>query len=251
MAVKGSLRRGNRERPEEPAEDDSMEALEGDLDADVDDFDDDVDDADTVADSLANPATKSRRKLPLVLVGVAALAVLVAAVVVAAHAASSTSAAKKAEQSTGLKTFVDKQAGFEFSYPASWKVIPKPASTTALQVSFGAGIVDRLVVQAVHMQASVEPKTENDIKTFTDGAIGGGHITVLQQLAITTNGLLGYNYLYTLPPIGKVKLVHSQFFIFPPHEMVVLLFQAVDTDFSARAEGIRQVLASFRAIPTS
>jgi hypothetical protein len=76
---------------------------------------------------------------------------------------------------------------------------------------------------------------------------------VLKQQAVTVNGLPGYYYFYSLPTdvATGTTLVHSHFFVFPPHEIVSLTFQSIDHDFSGLAHGFDQVIGTFQALPAT
>ncbi len=227
MAVNGSASKDSVDREEVPAEDDV----------------DDVDDLDTRPPHRTFSAPKRRRRrLPIIAIGCVVIALVAGAVVVVYRITR--------PPKTSI-TFTDKKDGFRLTYPATWTVTKDTGAAVVLHVSFGAATLDTLVVKAVPLAVSVNTKNEATIKTFTDGAIGSAKITVLQQLAVKVNGLLGYDYLYTLPPTDGVTLLHSQFFIFPPHEMVILLFQTLEPDFAANAKSIGKVIDSVQAVPTS
>jgi hypothetical protein len=193
------------------------------------------------------------RRLQIVVAGV----VLLVAIAVIVVLVTSRSPAKKSSASTSTTTpqvasgstpFIDKQGGFSLSYPSSWTVTADSDPNVPLHLLIGPSGLDALLVRVVPLQQSVDTSNETNIKAYTDAVISGSNVNVLQQKAITINGLLGYYYFYSLAQSSTINatLVHSHFFLFPPHEMVSLTFQATSTDFNALASTFDQVIGSFR-----
>jgi hypothetical protein len=144
---------------------------------------------------------------------------------------------------------VDQTAHFHLTYPPSWTVVKSADKDVPLQLNFGAGGLDTLLVRVVPLVTSVDTSNEANIKAFTDAVISGTNITLLKQEAIKVNQVPGYYYLYTLPkdPVTGVTLVHSHFFVFPPQEMVSLTFQTVNADFAGLAPTFDKVVSSLQA----
>ncbi len=208
---------------------------------------DDVDEVDRRPPhrDLGAPKTAHRR-MPIVLIGGA----VVAAIAVAAVLLSSTSSKKKAPPANpAFATFVDRQAGFSLTYPSSWAASRADDPNVPLLLNIGADGLDTLLVRVFPLQRSVNTANEADIKSVTDAIISGTKVNVLHQEPISVNGLPGYYYFYSLPadPATKTTLVHSHFFVFPPHQMVSLTFQTIDHDFSGLAHAFDQVMLSFRS----
>jgi hypothetical protein len=182
------------------------------------------------------------RRIPILLIGGA----LVAAIAVVAVLLSSTSSKKKSPPP--FMTFVDRQAGFSLSYPSSWSVSRANDANVPLLLNIGASGLDTLLVRVFPLQITVNTANEADIKAVTDAVISGTKVNVLHQEPISVNGLPGYYYFYTLPadPATKTVVVHSHFFVFPPHQMVSLTFQTLEQDFSGLAHSFDQVMLSFR-----
>jgi hypothetical protein len=214
---------------------------------------DDVDEAELRAPrSPISLSTGRRRRLPIVLIGVTAVvAVAVVAVLVTSSSSGSKSPTTAPPQPT-FTTFQDKTAGFKLTYPSTWQSGRPNDPNVPLLLNFGASGLDTLLVRVVPIEAAqVDTASAADIKAFTDAVISGTNVNVLKQQAITVNKLPGYYYFYTLPkdPATGVTLVHSHFFVFPPHEMVALTFQTVDADFQQFAASFDQVVSSVQTIP--
>jgi hypothetical protein len=199
---------------------------------------------------VVTPSNKTSRRLPMLAIGVVVLAAVVVGAILLSSGPSSSSKAKTTPTTTpGFVAFVDQAAHFHLSYPASWTVVKSSDKEVPLQLNFGAGGLDTLLVRAVPMVATVNTANEADIKAFTDSILSGTNITLLKQEAIKVNQLPGYYYLYTLPkdPVTGVTLVHSHFFVFPPQEMVSLTFQTVSADFAGQATTFDKVVSSLQA----
>jgi hypothetical protein len=235
--------------------------------------DDDLDDVDRpppkgpIVRSTGGPK-EPRRRLPLIIIGI----VLLAVVAVLAVVLSSRSAPKKAVASTtdttnasGCTTplvnspvpptgapfvvFQDAQAKFTLSYPAAWKSAKASDPSVPLLLHLRADDLDTVQIRVVPLQSTVDTSNESSIKSFTDAVISGTNVNVLKQQALTINGLLGYYYFYSLAPnpcYPKITVVHSHFFLFPPHEMLDMVFQTTQTDFAPLAASFDQVIASLR-----
>jgi hypothetical protein len=223
MAVKGSTSKDSTELAEDPAEDD-------------------IDDADHSPSSRTySSPRRRRRRLPILIIGV----VVVAAVAVTAIWLGSSKPT--------YQTFVDHQGGFKLTYRSAWAESPSGDPSVPLVLSFGADGLDTFLVTVSQMQASVNTSNVADIKAFTDAVISGTKVNVQKQLAFTVDGLPGYYYFYSLPrdPSTGIVLVHSHFFVFPPHEMVQLMFQTETQDTNKFTPDFNKVLASLKIIPAS
>ncbi len=192
-----------------------------------------------------SPAKATRGRLPIIVIG----GVVVVIVAVVAVVLSTSSSPKKGATTTpGFATFVDQKAGFSMVYPSAWAVAPATDPDVPLLLNIGEDGLNTVLVRVTALQGTVNTSNETDIKSVTDAIISGTKVNVLQQQAIKVDGLLGYYYFYSLPvePTSGTTLVHSHFFIFPQHEMVSIIFQTVDHDFSGLAHSFDQVIASFR-----
>jgi hypothetical protein len=223
MAVKGSTGKDSVDPTVEPVEDDR----------------DDVDHGPSTR-SYSTPRRR-RRRLPILLI---AVVVIVVVAVVAIWLGSS---------KTTYQTFTDRSAGFKLSYRSSWSESPSGDTRVPLVLSFGADGLDTFLVTVTPMQASVDTSNVADIKAFTDAVISGTKVDVEKQLAFTVDGIPGYYYFYSLPkePSTGIVLVHSHFFVFPPHEMVQLMFQTETQDTNRFTPDFNKVLASLKIIPAS
>jgi len=219
---------------------------------------DDVDEAPRRAQSReASPPKRGRRKGPLIAIGAAVLA---AVAILAVVLSSGGSKAKSKTPSTtatppvaGFTAFRDPVAGFTLAYPTAWHVEKSNDSNVPLLLTMGRNPLDTLLVRVIDIPADVDVSNVDNIRAFTDAVISGTKITVLKQQSLTVNGVPAYYYFYTLPPDPSTgtTLVHSHFFVFPPHEMVSLTFQTLNSDFSGFASTFDQVVSSLRAIPTA
>jgi hypothetical protein len=219
---------------------------------------DDVDDADRTAKTRpASPPKGGRRRIPLIAVGV----VIVAAVAVIAVLVSSggSGGSNKATSTTtvpvkaGFTAFSDAAAGFSLTYPASWTPVTSNDPNVPLLATIGTDNLNTFLVRVVPIPSTVDTSNVDNIKAVTDAVLSGTRITVLKQQSLTVNGLPAYYYFYTLPTeVGSgTTLVHSHFFLFPPHQMVSLLFQTQDKDFPGLAATFDKVVGSLRAIPAA
>ena len=216
---------------------------------------DDVDEVEAKPSRSAISQPKAgRRRLPIVLIGVTAVvAVAIIAVVVTSGSSGSKTTSTTTPRNPAFIAFQDKSAGFELSYPSTWQKGTPNDPNVPLLLNFGAGGFDTLLVRVVPIEAAqVNTASATDIKAFTDAIISGTNVNVLKQQAVTINKLPAYYYFYSLPkdPATGVILVHSHFFIFPPHQMVALTFQTVDQDFQQFAAAFDQVVSSVQTIPT-
>ncbi|HEX3538866.1 MAG TPA: hypothetical protein VHT75_00360 [Acidimicrobiales bacterium] len=234
--------------------------------------DDELDDVDRPRSIPANSGSNgARRRLPLILIGLVVIAAIALVVVVLTNGSSSKSAAPPTTTQTTdangcttppaahgpalptggpLANFQDQQAKFTLSYPAAWKEVKSTDPNVPLLIHIRSDTLDTVLVRVLPTQATVDTTNEASIKSFTDAVISGTKVNVLKQQPITINGLLGYYYFYALPPnpcYPNITLVHSHFFLFPPHEMLDLVFQATDTDFAPLASSFDQVINSVRA----
>jgi hypothetical protein len=211
--------------------------------------DDDVDEGDRASPKRAGRGAKqTRSRLPIILIGgVVVAAIAVTAVLVTSGSSSNSTPKAK----SGFTAFVDQKAGFGLTYPAAWTATPANDANVPLLLNVGADGLDTVLVRVLPLQTSVDTSNEASIKSVTDAIISGTKVSVLQQQAIKVNGLAGYYYFYSLPkdPTSGTTLVHSHFFVFPPHEMVSLTFQTLDHDFSALAHSFDQVVTSFHTVP--
>jgi hypothetical protein len=179
---------------------------------------------------------------------------VVAVVAVLISSGSSKPQAKPKSTSTtqaipgSFTTFNDQAAGFSLSYPPTWTTVKSTDPAVPLQLTFGAEGLDVLLVRVVPLQTSVDTSSVDNMKAFTDSVISGSNVTVLKQEGFTVGNVAGYYYFYTLPkdPNTGVTLVHSHFFVFPPHQMVSLTFQTLDRDFANLANTFDQVVSSLR-----
>jgi len=235
MAVNGSVSKGSVNGAEDLPEDDV----------------DDVDDVEVHPKSrVVSPPKKRSRRLPIVALGVVVLAAVAVAAVLLSSSPSKPKASppKNPNPSPGFLPFVDQKANLRLSYPPSWTVVKSADADVPLQLNFGAAGLDTLLVRVVPLTTSVDTSNEANIKAFTDAVLSGTNITVLKQEAIKVNQVPGYYYLYTLPkdPATGITLVHSHFFVFPPHEMVSLTFQTVNADFAGLAPTFDKVVSSLQ-----
>ncbi len=239
MVVNGSASSGGVDRAEVSAEDD-------------------VDDADRTSTARpASPPNGGRRRISLIAVG----AVIVAAVAVTAALVSSGGGggSKKATSTTtvpvkaGFTAFSDAAAGFSLTYPSSWTPSKSSDPNVPLLATIGDDNLNTFLVRVVPIPSTVDTSNVANIKAVTDAVLSGTRITVLKQQSLTVNGLPAYYYFYTLPTdVGSgTTLVHSHFFLFPPHQMVSLLFQTLDKDFSGLAATFDKVVGSLRATPAT
>ena len=234
--------------------------------------DDDLDDVDRPPTKTSNSGSNGgRRRLPLVLIGLVIIAAVALIIVLLSNKSTKSAAPPTATQTTdanGCTTppatnspapptggpftnFEDQQAKFSLSYPAAWKEVKSTDPNVPLLVHVRSDTLDTVLVRVLPTQATVDTTNEASIKSFTDAVISGTKVNVLKQQAITINGLLGYYYFYALPAnpcYPNITLVHSHFFLFPPHEMLDVVFQATDTDFAPLASSFDQVINSVRAI---
>jgi hypothetical protein len=193
-----------------------------------------------------------RRRLPIAVAGVV-VAAAIALIAVVVTTGSSGKKSPRASSSTTVPSassftpFLDRQANFSLTYPSAWTVAADSDAAVPLHLVIGQSGLDALLVRVVALQQSVDTSNEANIKAYTDAVISGTNVNVLQQKAVTINGLVGYYYFYSLPhdPTINATLVHSHFFLFPPHEMVSLTFQATSDDFTGLAHTFDQVIGSF------
>lgn len=214
---------------------------DGGVDRTHDPVEDDVDDTDRSPPTRSNAVPKRRRRRrAMVATGiVAAGAVAVAAILL-------TSGSSKPKTNVTFTTFVDQKDGFTLSYPRSWTLNTSTDPTIVLKLSFGGGGLDVLQVRVVAIETLVDTSNVANIKSISDAELSGEPITLLQQGSTIVDRVPTYYYLYTLPPSEGVTLVHSHFFIFPPHQLVQILFQTVNQDFSPQANTFDQVIKSFK-----
>jgi hypothetical protein len=235
MPVNGSVSEDSVDRTEDPAEDD-------------------LDDDERAPSRPAGAAAiRRRRRLPIAIMVVITVAVVAVAAVLVSSGSSKPQAKPKSTTTTqpinaSFTTFNDQAAGFSVSYPPSWTPIKSTDPDVPLQLTFGAEGLDTLKVRVVSLSTSVNTSSVADMKAFTDSIISGNNITVLKQEGFTVGNVTGYYYFYSLPkdPNTGVTLVHSHFFVFPPHQMVSLTFQTLDRDFANLADTFDQVVSSLR-----
>lgn len=235
MGINGSVSEGGVDQEEDPLEDDVPVTVA------------------TSRTRVASPPKGGRRRLPLMAIGVlVVVALVVAGVLLSSGGGKSKPKAASTPSVAGFTTFKDQSAGFDVSYPSAWVAQSHP-SAVALLVTFDNNPLDDLFVRVTSIPSTVDTGNVADIKAFTDAIISGTGVTVLQSESVTVGGTPAYYYLYTLPkdPTTGVTLVHSHFFIFPPHEMVELLFQTASTDFSGFAHTFDEVLATFQVTAPS
>ena len=215
---------------------------------------DDLDDAErTPSRPAVGRSIRRRRRLPIAVIVVVTVAVAAIAAVLISSGPSKPQAKPKSTTTTqpinaSFTTFNDQAAGFSLSYPPSWTTIKSTDPDVPLQLIIGAEGLDTLLVRVVALQTSVDTSSVDNMKAFTDSIISGTNVTVLQQEGFTIGNVNGYYYFYSLPkdPTTGVTLVHSHFFVFPPHQMVSLTFQTVDHDFANLANTFDQVVSSLR-----
>ena len=235
MPVNGSVSEDSVDRTEEPAEDD---------------LDDDVR---TSSSPVEARGIRRRRRVPIAVMVVITVAVVAVAAVLISSGSSKPQAKPKSTTTTqpinaSFTTFNDQAAGFSLSYPPSWTMVKSTDPAVPLLLNIGAEGLDTLLVRVVSLQTSVDTSSVDNMKAFTDSVISGSNVTVLKQEGFTVGNVAGYYYFYTLPkdPTTGVTLVHSHFFVFPPHQMVSLTFQTLDRDFANLADTFDQVVSSLR-----
>jgi hypothetical protein len=200
----------------------------------------------------ASPPKGGRHRAPLIAIGVAVVAVVgITAVLVnsgGGNGKPKTPSTTVAPRAAGFTSFNDPLAGFSLNYPNSWTANKSNDNNVPLLLTIGGNPLDTLLVRVVGIPATVDVTNVDNIKAFTDAVVSGTGVKVLKQQSITVAGAPAYYYFYSLPAdqtTGTV-LVHSHFFVFPPHEMVSLTFQTIDSHFHDLAPVFDQVIASLR-----
>lgn len=218
-----------------------------------DDYDDDVDDPARRAAPGAPRATGRQRLVKAGLIAVLTVStVIVIAVIVnlVLHGGGkgSASSGTNGTGSSSAATLRDAADHFQLNYPKGWAVQKKNLGPgVKLLTTFSPDGLDLMQVRVAPLAATVDTSNEADIKSVTDAIISGTNVTVLEQRALTVDGLLGYDYFYSFPSSGTT-LIHSHVFIFPPHEMVEIVFQTTEADFAGAANNISFVLSSFKKV---
>lgn len=184
-------------------------------------------------------------------------AVIVVLVVIAAFAVGSDSSKPKGTQSVvpappTYVTFRDvgtAGTGLSISYPSTWTKDLPPDSITRLLLRFN-GPFDSLKIKSQPVEGVIDTSNIADIKAFTDAAISGPTIKVLENRPLNVNGQIGYYYLYyfTDPGSGQT-LAHAHYFLFRGHDMNILVFQATISDFQALATTFDRVVQTFQGGP--
>ena len=212
---------------------------EGGVDQDDDALLDDPDLAPpTARKRVPTPPKGGRRRITLmVLVVVIVLGVVVAGVLLGSGGSKSKFA-----------TFQDPRGGFNLTYPSSWTVTKDTDPTAALLVTLNSDPLDIMQIRVTSIAATVNTSNVADIEAVTNGVISGTRVKSLQPQSVTVDGFPAYYYLYSLPPdpTTGTTLEHSQFFIFPPHEMVDVVFQTEVSRASTYAGTFAQVIRSFQ-----
>lgn len=218
-----------------------------------DDFDDDIEAPDQRRLSTVSRPSGRQRLVKYVTIAILTVATVVVLTVVVdivrnPPGKSASPSANKSPSAPAVATFSDAADHFQLNYPRSWAVQKKNLGAgVKLLTTFSPDGLDLMEVRVVPIAATVDTTNEADIKSVTDSIISGTNVTVLEQRAITVDGLLGYDYFYSFPSSGTT-LIHSHVFVFPPHEMVSLVFQTTQADFPDASSNISLVLSSFKHI---
>ena len=187
---------------------------------------------------VASPPKGGRRRLRLtVLVVLVVVVVVVVGIVLGSGGGRSKFA-----------TFRDPSGGFTLTYPSSWTVTKDTDSTVALLATVNSDPLDIMQIRVTPVDATVNTSNVADIEAVTNAVISGTKVNSLQPQALTVDGVPAYYYLYSLPrdPTTGTTLEHSQFFIFPPHEMVDVVFQTEVSRSSTYTGTFAQVIRSFQ-----
>jgi hypothetical protein len=157
--------------------------------------------------------------------------------------------AAEREPSEPFVTFRDPESGFSVRHPKSWERLTSPDPAVRLVVSNGQ--LDSLLVRFARFQDPVTRENVGDIKAFTDAVVSGGKVTVVEQQAVTINGLLGYYYLYRFKDEDRgTEGVHAHYFLFQGRKMHSLVFQALPAeDFAGLSATFDEMAGSFRSDP--
>lgn len=155
----------------------------------------------------------------------------------AASATTTTVAPKIELTDKNSKVFHDDQWAFSIRYPKSWTQIPPPGGQElVLRLGDTADLVSIRVTQT---DAVITAANLGDVKAFTDGVVGSGNVRVLQQRAVSVNGMPGYYYLYNFTDTDSGQQgVHAHYFLFQGRKMQQLVFQALPVDDFTKLAGI-------------
>jgi len=130
---------------------------------------------------------------------------------------------------SGLVRFEDKAAGFEISYPASWRRLP---GGDEVRLVAGRGSAS-LLVRVAPIGFRIGPENVKDARKLTDELVrASGHAKLLRKPKRTLlGGLPGYAYLYTFRDSDAGALgAHAHYFLFRDDTMITLVFQALPAD---------------------
>lgn len=227
----------------------------------VDEPTDDIDEKGSDATATEGEGSKSGMVLGLAILAVVLVAVLVLALTTgsdetpSAGPGSDTTAPRSTAPTLppeALTTYHDDATGFSMQYPTSWQRQQTPVSELRLVITPGQG--EAVSVRVNTTEQATTPENLGNVKAITDGSVGSNpSAKVLNQAAVTVNGLIGYWYLYTFTDqASRLEGVHVHYFLFKDHNMYSVVFQVLPTEDFSRFEGIfDQMIESFKVDPTS
>lgn len=150
---------------------------------------------------------------------------------------------------SAFTTFRDPTGGFDLRYPREWERLESRDPNVRLGVRIGGD--NALSVRVQRFEQPTTSENIENIKAFTDGVVGSNATAkVLQQRAVTIDGMPGYFYLYTYTDEATGNEgVHAHYFLFRGRKANQIVFQASPDDFERLAPVFDQIISSFRSDP--
>jgi hypothetical protein len=185
------------------------------------------------------------RKLLVVVIVAAVLALVVGAAVGRNLISSDSTTAPRAD----VVRFKDEVSKVSIAYPGSWKLLPVP--TGEPDVALRIGLDNTAVMQMRSSEVGFEgvtTKTLHIVRKFTDSLLADDPRVRLAKApdAVDLGGVPGYRYRYTFGS-GTDSGAHDHYFLFKDKRMIQLVFETASQDrLTALEPGFQRIAATFQ-----
>ncbi|MGH9182675.1 MAG: hypothetical protein ACRDZ9_02480 [Acidimicrobiales bacterium] len=143
-------------------------------------------------------------------------------------------------------TYQDPEGRFSISVPRDWKLLAEP---DPFLVASPDNSQNSVLVRVQQIGQTIDPGNVDELKPFTQAALGP-EVTVLAEQPVTLpSGLSGYYYLYTFADEeARVQGAHAHYFLFEGNRLHTLVFQALPAEsFTEMASVFDQIVETYRA----
>lgn len=147
--------------------------------------------------------------------------------------------------------FDDPVTGVSFRYPSDWVQLEPAEPDPTVPVILSAGGSNSLLVRVVPIEEPVTEENLPNLKATTDGILDDAGVSILEETAVTVNGMPGYFYLYFIDDTASGQQgAHAHYFLFKEATMNILVFQSVPTEaFTDLAPVFDEIVNSFESDP--